>query len=352
MASSAPNLPKTYKAVICPAPNAPWETVTRELTPPAPNQILIRVHASGICASDAFVKEGKWPGLKYPRTPGHEAIGRIVGVGSALVNDSRFTVGALVGAGWNGGYCNKCVNCRKGEFWTCVTADFTGFTFDGGHAEYMYAPETAVVSIPEDALEKASYAELAPLFCAGTTVYDAIRACDWVPGDICVVQGIGGLGHLAVQYAAKLGLKVYALSTSASKKPLAASLGAVGYIDASTTNAVEYLQSLGGAKLILCTAPYVDEISKIIPAVAKNGTVMLVSAAVDGDIRVQNLVLNMNRATIKGWCCGCAPDMEDCLKYSLISGVKPIVQEFPFEKFAEAYDGVNKAKFRNVIVFP
>ncbi|KAF8884640.1 chaperonin 10-like protein [Infundibulicybe gibba] len=339
--TSVPNLPKTFKAVVCPTPQAPWETITRKLTQPTADQILIRVHASGICASDHFVKEGTWPGLKYPRTPGHEAIGRIAAIGPALQDDKRFKLGGLVAAGWNGGYCNKCQYCRTGDFWCCAAGDFTGFTFDGGHAEYLYAPSTAVVSVPEEALEKASYAELAPLFCAGTTVYDAIQACDWSPGDICVVQGIGGLGHLAVQYATKLGLKVYALSTSDSKKSLASDLGAVGYIDASTTDPVEYIQSLG-------------EISKIIPAVAKNGTVMLVSAAVDGDIKVHNLVLNMNRASLKGWCCGCAPDMEKCVKYSISAGIKPIVQEYSLDDFVNAYDCVikNTARFRNVIVFP
>jgi len=351
---SVPDLPKTYKAVVCAIPGAPWEIVTRKLTTPTANQILIRVHASGICGSDHFVKDGTWPGLQYPRTPGHEAIGRIAAIGSDLQDDERFKLGALAAIGWNGGYCNKCQNCRKGQFWCCVVGAYSGFDFDGGHAEYVYAPATAVVSVPEEALENATYAELAPLFCAGTTVFDAILDCKWSPGDICIVQGIGGLGHLAVQYASKLGLKVHALSSSASKKSLAFDLGAVGYIDTSTTDPVEYIQSLGGANLIMCTAPYADEISRIIPTVAKNGTIMLVSAAVDTEIKFYNLVLNMNRASLKGRCCGCAPDMENCVKYSMDTGVKSIVEEHSLEDFASAYEAVmkNKARFRNVIVFP
>jgi len=319
--------------------------------------VLIRVHASGICNSDHFAKSGTWPGIEFPRVTGHEVVGRVAYIGAGLSStdkEGRYRLGALVGVGWNGGYCGKCESCRTGNAFVCKEGQVTGFTFDGGHAEYMYVPETAVVSIPEEALQKASYAELAPLLCGGITVFDAIRTAPWKPGDLCLVQGIGGLGHLGIQYASKLGLKVIAVSSGSSKRSLALSLGASEYIDASATDVVSYVKSLGGARLILCTAPYSQNISEIIPAVGLNGTVTLVSAAVDGKIQVDNLVLNMNRAALRGWCCGCAPDMEQCVKFSTLSDVKSMVKEFPLEEYPIAYDGVmaNKARFRNVIVFP
>jgi D-arabinose 1-dehydrogenase-like Zn-dependent alcohol dehydrogenase len=173
----------------------------------------VRVHASGICNSDHFIKDGTWPGVQYPRIPGHEIIGRIADVGTDLLktseNRDRFRIGALVGVGWNGGYCTQCDFCRKGEFWTCRNVDYTGFTIDGGHAEYMFATSSAIIHIPEEYLKGASYAELAPLCCAGATVFHAILTSKRSPGDLCLVQGVGGLGHLAIQYANKLGMKVH-----------------------------------------------------------------------------------------------------------------------------------------------
>ncbi|EED85179.1 predicted protein [Postia placenta Mad-698-R] len=347
-------LPKTYKGVSCAGPHEPWEVITKELRAPAPNEVLLRVHASGICNSDHFVAEGTWPGISYPRITGHEVVGRIAAVGSALEGDARFEVGALAGAGWNGGYCGCCEYCRQGEYWTCATAAVTGFTFDGGHAEYMYVPEMAVVSLPEEALQDASYAELAPLLCAGCTAFGAITTTKWKPGDLCLVQGIGGLGHLAVQFAARCGLKVYAVSSGSSKRDLALSLGAHEYIDSSTTDVVSAIQALGGAQVIICTAPYAKHISAILPAVAKNGTITLISAATDGPVEVSNVLMNMNRATLRGFACGCAPDTEQCIRFSTLQGVKPMVQEFSVEQFTDAYTAVmaNKARFRNVVVFP
>ncbi|RFU33157.1 hypothetical protein B7463_g3178, partial [Scytalidium lignicola] len=353
----AQSLPKTYQAIQCAEANGSWNVVTVPMRDPAPNEVLIRVHASGICGSDHFLRIGAWPGIQYPRIPGHEVIGRIAGVGAELqngANKDRFKIGALVGVGWNGGYCTQCDYCRKGEFWTCRNANVTGFTHDGGHAEYMFTPHTAVISLPEEVLQNSSYAELAPLCCAGVTVFHAILTSKWSPGDICLVQGLGGLGHLAVQYAAKLGLRVYAVSSGSSKRDLAMTLGAVGYVDSSKEDVVEVMQSLGGAKLIVCTAPYSKSISAILPAVAKNGMITLVSAAADGPIEVSNLLLNMSRVTLRGYACGCAPESEQCIEYSARSSVKAMVKEFSLDQFTEAYDGVmdNSARFRNVIVFP
>ncbi|KDQ28634.1 hypothetical protein PLEOSDRAFT_1075627 [Pleurotus ostreatus PC15] len=304
--------------VRCSKPNNPWEIIEVPLRAPKDNEVLIRVHASGVCNSEHFVKEGTSPGLQYPRTPGHEVIGRVTAVGSGIL---------------------------AGDYWICPNGDFTGFTVDGGHAEYMYTPETMVIGIEEEALQKASYAELAPLFCAGAMVFDAIRTTKWSPGDICVVQGIGGLGHLAVQ--------VRSISLGPSKKDLAMSLGAHEHVDSSNIDVAKYIQSLSGAQIIICTPPYAKLISDIIPAVAKNGTVTLVSAAINKPIEVWNLTLNMNRATICGWCCGCVQDMEKCVKFATQTDVKTLVQEYTLDQFADAYDAAmaNKAHFRNVIVF-
>ncbi|KAF8645724.1 hypothetical protein AX16_007592 [Volvariella volvacea WC 439] len=347
------SLPKTYKAVVCNKANDPWQVVERQTREPGPDEILIRVYASGICNSDHWVKDGGWPGLTYPRVAGHEVIGRIAKLGSNVDPNGRFKLNGLVGVGWNGGYCKLCKYCREGEYWTCEKAGYTGYTFDGGHAEFCYAPESSVLTLPEDILQRSSYAELAPLFCAGTTVYDAIRTTKWQQGDTCLIQGIGGLGHLAIQYASKMGLKVYAVSSGSSKRDLALSLGASEYIDSSSTNVVEYFQKLGGAKVILCTAPYAKHISSILPALGKNGTITLVSAATDAPIQVENLLLNLNRGTLRGWCCGDALDMEKCVRFSDLANIKTMVQTYTLEEFANAYDGVmqNKAKFRNVIVF-
>ncbi|KAF9062148.1 hypothetical protein BDP27DRAFT_1451905 [Rhodocollybia butyracea] len=322
------SLPETYKAVVCVKANEPWQVVDKPMRAPGPEEVLVRVHAS----------DGIWPGIAYPRIPGHEVIGRVADVRndcSASKREQR-SVSRWDHSLPSDGMGDTAIDVRIAALETFGRAknlNYTGFTIDGGYAEYMYAPETAVVHLDEDMLQRNSYAELAPLFCAGATVFDAIRTSKWNVGDRCLVQGIGGLGHLAVQYAAKMGLVVYAASSGSSKRDLALKLGATEYIDSSTTNVVEYMQSLGGAKLIICTAPKAELISAILPAVAINGTITLVSAATDGQIQVSNLLLNMNRATLRGFCCGCSPDMEKCVKFSTQSNVKAMVQEFPIEQF-------------------
>ncbi|KAF9001676.1 GroES-like protein [Cyathus striatus] len=357
--TSIEHLPKTFKAIAFLGENEPWTPIEVPLRTPKPTELLIKVHASGICASDRFYKEGTWPGLATPRIPGHEIVGRIAALGSDILtrytgDNARFKLNGLVGVGWNGGYCGYCDMCRIGESWTCRNGGVTGFTQDGGHAEYVYAPESAIVSIPEEALNYASYAELAPLICGGVTVFDSIRTSKWVPGDLCIVQGIGGLGHLAIQYASKLGLKVYAISSGSSKRDLALSLGATGYIDSSTSDPVKEIQALGGAQLIICTAPYSEHVNAILPAIGKCGTVLLLAATVDGDIKISNLLANLNRATFRGFCCGASVDSERCIGFAAMTGIKSIVQEYSLDQFSEAYDGLvdNKARFRNVIVFP
>ncbi|KAI0058235.1 GroES-like protein [Artomyces pyxidatus] len=347
-------LPASYKAVSCTAPRAPWTTVQVPVRAPAPHEVFIKVHASGICNSDHFVYQGLWPGLSYPRTPGHEVVGRVVSVGEG-VPAGRFSEGELVGVGWNGGYCGACSACREGEFWDCEKHPVTGITQDGGHAEYMYVPvNAAVVKLPEEALENTTYAELAPLLCAGLTVFGALASTRYSPGDVCLVQGIGGLGHLAIQYAARMGLKVYATSSGPSKADLARSLGAHEHIDASAVDVAEYMSKLGGAKVVLCTAPSAAAINKVLTAVARGGVITVVGAASDGNIQVSSLLLNLKRATLRGWACGTSVDAEQCVRFSHLAHVKSMVNEYKLEDFAEAYENMvaGGPKFRNVIVFP
>ncbi|TFY79133.1 hypothetical protein EWM64_g4876 [Hericium alpestre] len=347
-------IPKTYKAVSCPGAGKGWETVTVPVRDPKPTELFLKVLASGICNSDHFVLDGAWPGITYPRITGHEVVARVVALGAAVDRAGRYKIGDVIGIGWNGGYCGVCRFCRKGDFEACVEQPVTGFSHDGGHGEYMYAPQNAIVALPEDATKNSSYAELAPLLCAGFTVYDAVRTTPHKPGDICLVQGIGGLGHLAIQYAAKIGLKVYAVSSGPAKEALAKSLGAYEYIDSKQTDVVEYIQSLGGAKAIICTAPSAKHISAIIPAASRYGVVTLVSAAVDGNVEVFNPFMNMRRATLRGWACGAAHDAEDCMRFSTMANIKAMVREFKLEEFNEAYEDMaaGKPQFRNVIVFP
>jgi len=353
MSAAPSSLSKTFKAAQIDAPHQPWKIVDVPHRQLKPKEVLIKVLASGICSSDHFVEEGTWPGIVYPRVAGHEVVGRVAALGSEIKATEYLKAGALVGVGWSGGYCTVCEACRGGDFAACIEAQVSGFTFDGGHAEYMYAPLLAVVSIPESATQYASYAELAPIMCAGVTVYGALKASNYTPGDLCVIQGIGGLGHMAIQFAAKLGLKVYVVTTSPSKGELAKSLGAHGYF-VSSPNTVDEIKALGGAKLIICSAPRSKAISDLIPAVARNGTIMLVSATTDGKIEIDNILFNMSRVTLKGWSCGAAKDTEECVNFAALAGIRSMVETYSLEEFPKAYDilKTGNPKFRNVITFP
>ncbi|TFY79134.1 hypothetical protein EWM64_g4875 [Hericium alpestre] len=352
--TSIPTIPKTYRAVSCPGLNRGFEFVTVPVRDPKPTELFLKVLASGICNSDHFLLDGMWPGISYPRIPGHEVIARIVSFGSVVDPRGQYKVGDVVGVGWSGGYCSICRFCRKGDFAACVEQPVTGFSHDGGHGEFMYAPQNAIVTLPEDSFKNSSYAELAPLLCAGVTVYDAVRTSPHKPGDICVVQGIGGLGHLAIQYAVKIGLKVFAVSSGSAKKALAKSLGAYEYVDANQTDVVQHIQSHGGAKVIICTAPSSKQISSIIPAASRYGVITLVSAAADGNVEVFNPFMNMRRVTLRGWACGAAHDAEDCVRFSTMANIKAMVREFKLEEFNDAFEDMvaGKPQFRNVLVFP
>ncbi|WP_372638724.1 alcohol dehydrogenase [Fodinibius sp.] len=333
----------TMKAMQVPEAGEDFEAVEKEIPSPGDNEVLIKVQACGICHSDAFVKEGLMPGIDYPRVPGHEVIGTIEERGDTI---DRWEKGQRVGVGWHGGHCYKCESCRNGDFINCENGQVTGIHFDGGYAEYLVAPESALAAIPESL----DAAEAAPLLCAGITTFNALRNSRLEPGDTVAVQGIGGLGHLAVQYANKFGCKVVALSRGGDKKELALELGAHQYIDTEATNAAEELQAMGGAKVILATAPNSEAISSVVDGLGRNGQLLVVAAAND-PIEVTPLQLIMGRKSVSGWPSGDARDSEETLNFSALQDVTPKIETFPLEQANEAYERMinNEARFRVVL---
>ncbi|AZQ44300.1 alcohol dehydrogenase [Nonlabens ponticola] len=309
---------------------------------PEKNEILIKVQACGICHSDNFVKQGAM-GNEFPRTPGHEVVGIIEEVGSDLTSLEK---GQRVGIGWHGGHCFTCDPCRRGKFINCENAKISGISYDGGYAEYMTAPYEAAAIVPEDLKST----EAAPLLCAGITVFNGMRNAGLRAGDTVAVQGIGGLGHLAIQYANKMGMKTIALSTTEDKKDLAMKLGAHHFIATDDVDAVEKLQELGGADLIVATAPHADAISSVIDGLGIDGTMLLIAAAGD-DIKVSPLQLLQARKSLKGWPSGVAPDSEDTLNFSARTGALPMIEEFKLDDAHKAFEKMmsNETRFRAVL---
>jgi propanol-preferring alcohol dehydrogenase len=311
---------------------------------PKKGEILIKVEACGICHSDAFVKEGAFPGIEYPRIPGHEVVGTVEKVGADV---NKWKIGQRVGVGWHGGHCFECEQCRRGNFINCENAKISGISYDGGYAEYMTAPQEAIAAIPEEL----SSAEAAPLLCAGITVFNALRNSGIKPGDVVAIQGIGGLGHLAIQYASKMGMRTVAISTSDNKKNLAKDLGAHHFINTKKVDPVEELQKLGGAKLILATAPNSEAITSVINGLGVDGKLLMV-AATGEPIEVSPLQLLMQRKSIAGWPSGTAIDSEDTLKFSALTGTKAMIEEYPLSDVKKAYDRMinNESRFRVVLI--
>ena len=320
-----------------------FELVDAPVPEPGPNEVRVAVRACGICHSDAFVKEGTFP-VEYPRIPGHEVAGVVDAVGSDVTS---WDEGQRVGVGWHGGHCFECEACRAGDFVNCENAQITGISFDGGYAEYLCAPSEAVAAMPEGL----SFTDAAPLLCAGITTYNALRNGEAQPGDLVAVQGLGGLGHLAVQYAAKFGYEVAALSRSPDKAELADDLGAHHFIDTTEHDPAEALQARGGAKLILATAPSADAISQLPGGLARDGTVMIV-AATGEPVEVAPFDLIMGRRKVQGWPSGTADDSEDTLDFSALAGVTPTIETYPLSEAGAAYDRMinNEARFRVVLV--
>jgi D-arabinose 1-dehydrogenase-like Zn-dependent alcohol dehydrogenase len=335
-------MPKMKIAVIT-KPGADFEIQEREIPKPAQGQVRIRVQACGICFSEHLVKNGYWPGVTYPRSPGHEIAGVIdeVGPGVAL-----WKKGQRVGVGWHGGHDWTCLQCRRGDFINCANEKITGISYDGGYAEYMVVPWEAVAAMP-DALDPA---EAAPLLCAGITTFNSLRHSGAQPGDLVAVLGIGGLGHLGIQFANKFGYQVAAVSRGKDSEALARKLGAHVYIDSSATNAAQELQKLGGANLILATAPSSKAMTSLIDGLAKNGTFLVVGASPD-PIEPTPAQLIMGTKRIQGWASGTATDSEDTLRFAEYTGVRPMIEKFPLDKVNEGYNRMTsgKAQFRVVL---
>ncbi|MET0985935.1 MAG: alcohol dehydrogenase [Steroidobacteraceae bacterium] len=331
------------KAAQVAKPNAALEVVEREVPDPKPRHVRIKVQACGICHSDMFTVAGAFPGIQYPRVPGHEVVGIIDTIGTDVPD---WKPGMRVGVGWHGGHCGHCSSCRRGDFITCVQGQIPGISYDGGYAEYMIAPFEALASIPDDLKSE----DAAPLLCAGITTFNALRHSGARAGDLVAILGIGGLGHLGVQFAAKMGFKTVAIARGADKGPLAKKLGAHAYIDSTAQNAAEELTKLGGAKAILATVTDAKSMSAVVPGLGVDGKLVVVGATGE-PIEVPPLLLIGARRSIAGWPSGTASDSEDTLRFSVLSNVRPMIEVFPLAKAAEAYQHMmgGKARFRVVL---
>jgi D-arabinose 1-dehydrogenase-like Zn-dependent alcohol dehydrogenase len=331
------------KVALVPKPGADFEIVEREIPNPGAGHVRIRVQACGICYSDILVKEGHWPGIQYPRAPGHEVAGVIDEVGSGVTGWKK---GQRVGVGWHGGQDGTCLPCRRGDFVNCRNLKICGISFDGGYQEYMIAPVEALAAMPEslDAVEAG------PLLCAGVTTFNALRHSGALPSDLVAVQGIGGLGHLGIQFANKFGYRVAAVGRGSQKAALAKKLGAHVYIDSKAANAAEELQKLGGARVILATATDSKSMSDLVGGLGLNGTLLVVGAG-QGPIEASPLQLIVGRRRVQGWPGGIPTDSEDTLRFAEMTGVRPMTEKFPLEKAAEAYARMmsGKAEFRVVL---
>ena len=331
------------KAVQVPKPGGDFELVERNIPEPGRAQVRIKVEACGICHSDQLVKEGYWPGIQYPRIPGHEVAGRIDAVGAYVTN---WKPGQRVGVGWHGGHDFTCDACRRGDFINCQNEQITGFSYDGGYQEYMVAPAEAVAAIPDDL----PAADAAPLLCAGITVFNALRNSGARSGDLVAVQGIGGLGHLGIQYARQMGFRTFAIGRGKDKEELARKLGAAHYVDTAPGDPAAELQKFGGARIILATAPDSKAMSSLFNGLSRNGKLIVVGAGSD-PLAISPIQLIGGRTTIQGWASGIAPDSEDTMRFSALSGVRPMIEKYPLEKAAEAYDQMisGRARFRVVL---
>lgn len=323
-------------------PNGPFEIVERPIPDPGAGSVRIKVLACGICHSDAITKEGQFAGIQYPRVPGHEIAGVIDAVGAGVVG---WEPGQRVGVGWNGGYCGHCDPCRRGNFFACTSGQVTGVTFDGGYGEYLIAPASAVARMPAELPP----VDAAPLMCAGLTTFNALRNSGARPGDVVAVLGLGGLGHLGVQYAAKMGFHTVGIARGKDKESLARDLGAAVYIDSQAQDPAAELVKLGGANAILATAISGEAMSAVAGGLAINGTMLVVGVA--DSMQVSPLMLLMGCRSVKGWYSGTSIDSEDTLRFSARTGVRSMNESFPLERVAEAYDRMmsGKARFRVVL---
>jgi D-arabinose 1-dehydrogenase-like Zn-dependent alcohol dehydrogenase len=332
------------RVVQVPRPNGPFELVEREIPQPGAGSVRIKVEACGICHSDSFTKEGTWPGIQYPRVPGHEVAGTIDAVGTGVAG---WTEGQRVGVGWHGGYCGHCDPCRRGNLFACeIAALVAGVNYDGGYADYMIASAAALALIPEEL----SAVEAAPLMCAGITTFNSLRNSGAQPGDVVAILGIGGLGHLAIQFAAKMGFRTIAIARGGDKEPLARKLGAQHYIDSQAQDAGAELLKLGGAAVILATVTNGRAMSAVLPGLGANGKLLILGAA-DEPLAVPALLLITGRRSVSGWYSGTSMDSQDTLRFSVLTGVRSMIEVFPLERVDEAFERMmsGQARFRVVL---
>ena len=320
-----------------------FELVERDIPEPGPAQVRVKVEVCGVCHSDVFVKEGLWPGLQYPRVPGHEIAGRLDALGAGV---TARKIGDRVGVGWHGGHDFVCDECRRGDFAMCVNRKVTGIDFDGGYAEYLIAPAAALAAIPDELPAE----EAGPFMCAGVTVFNALRNSGAQVGDVVAVHGIGGLGHLGVQYARQMGFETVAVGRGKDKEALARKLGAHHYVDSDADDAAKELQKLGGARVILATAPNAKAISALVDGLSVDGK-LLVPAAPTEPLSVSVTPLIAGRRSVAGWYSGTARDSQDTLKFSALTGVHAMIEKYPLNGVAEAYKQMHsgKARFRAVL---
>jgi D-arabinose 1-dehydrogenase-like Zn-dependent alcohol dehydrogenase len=331
------------RAVQVSSANSPFELVMRDTPLPGPRQVRIKVQACGICHSDSFTKMGAFPGIQFPRVPGHEVVGLLDAVGSEVPD---WKVGARVGVGWHGGHCGHCISCRRGDFITCKTGQIPGISYDGGYADYMIAPFEALAAVPDELTS----AEAAPLLCAGITTFNALRHSGAGPGDLVAVLGIGGLGHLGVQFAAKMGCHTVAVARGTDKESMAREMGAHHYIDSTTQDVASELAKLGGARVILATLTDAKSMSGAVGGLGVDGKLLIIGASLQ-PIEVPPLALISLRRSITGWPSGTASDSEDTMDFSVLSNIRPLIETFPLERATEAYERMmsGKARFRVVL---
>ena len=321
----------------------PFEIVERDLPQPKPRQVRIKVQACGICHSDAFTKFGAYPGIQFPRVPGHEVVGVVDAVGADVAG---WKPGTRVGVGWHGGHCGQCASCRRGDFITCAKGQIPGISYDGGYAEYMIAPVEALASIPAEL----DAADAAPLLCAGITTFNSLRGSGVRPGDLVAVLGIGGLGHLGVQFAAKMGCNTVAIARGGDKRAFSLELGARHYIDSTTQDVAAELMRLGGAKVILATVTDAKSMSAAVGGLGVDGKLVVVGVSTE-PIEVSPLALIAGRRSVMGWPSGSASDSEDTLAFSVLAGIRPMIETYPLERSAEAFERMmsGQARFRVVL---
>jgi len=331
------------RAVQATSPKAGLEIVERPVPEPSAGTVRVKIGACGICHSDSMTVEGHWPGIRYPRVPGHEIAGVVDATGPGV---TAWKVGDRVGVGWHGGHCGFCDACRRGDFLACRTAEIPGISYDGGYADYMIAPAVSLARIPDGLSE----IEAAPLMCAGITVYNSLRHSGARAGDVVAILGLGGLGHLAVQFAAKAGFMTVGIARGKDKEPLARKLGAMHYIDSQSGDPAAELQKLGGASVILATVTSGKAMSAVLGGLAVGGKLVVLGAAAD-PIEVPPIVLIGGRRSIAGWPSGTSIDSEDTLAFSVQTGVRSMNEVFPLPRAPEAYARMmsGEARFRVVL---